>query len=43
LKDPDTLISEIAEQVGFGDPAYFTNMFTKRMGMSPKAYRNMNM
>ncbi|MGM9803611.1 MAG: AraC family transcriptional regulator [Muribaculaceae bacterium] len=30
---------EIAEMVGFGEPAYFTRIFTKIMGISPSAYR----
>lgn len=30
---------EISEKVGFDDPAYFTNVFTKYMGISPSAYR----
>lgn len=31
---------EISEKVGFDDPAYFTNVFTKYMGISPSAYRS---
>lgn len=31
---------EISEKVGFDDPAYFTNVFTKYMGLSPSAYRS---
>ena len=30
---------EIAEMVGFNEPAYFTRIFTKVMGMSPSEYR----
>lgn len=30
---------EISEKVGFEDPAYFTNVFIKYIGMSPSAYR----
>lgn len=33
---------EISEKVGFEDPAYFTNVFTKYMGISPSAYRSLN-
>jgi two-component system response regulator YesN len=40
LRNPAVLISDVAERVGFCDPAYFTNLFTKHMGLSPKAYRN---
>jgi len=32
-------ISEIAYEVGFKDPAYFTRIFTKEFGISPKAMR----
>ncbi|MGN0230011.1 MAG: AraC family transcriptional regulator [Muribaculaceae bacterium] len=31
---------EIAEMVGFNEPAYFTRIFTKVMGMSPSEYRH---
>lgn len=30
---------EIAEKVGFDEPAYFTRIFTKVMGLSPSEYR----
>ncbi|RUA10449.1 MAG: AraC family transcriptional regulator [Flavobacteriia bacterium] len=33
-------INEISNQVGFSDPFYFSRMFTRIMGISPKAYRN---
>ncbi|MFV0566452.1 MAG: AraC family transcriptional regulator [Flavobacteriaceae bacterium] len=33
-------INEIAAQVGYPDPFYFSRMFSKVMGKSPKAYRN---
>ncbi|KJD31705.1 hypothetical protein PK35_13190 [Tamlana nanhaiensis] len=33
-------INEIAQQVGYSDPFYFSRIFTKTMGKSPKAYRN---
>jgi AraC-like DNA-binding protein len=32
-------IREIAEQVGYGDPLYFSRDFKKLVGMSPKHYR----
>lgn len=35
LKEADLNISEIAYQVGFRDPNYFTRMFQKKYGMSP--------
>lgn len=33
-------IKEIAAQVGFGDPYYFSRMFKKLMGVSPSEYRS---
>ncbi len=39
LRDPNRKVLAIAQEVGFSDPAYFTNVFTRHMGMSPKAYR----
>jgi AraC-like DNA-binding protein/mannose-6-phosphate isomerase-like protein (cupin superfamily) len=35
----DLRIKEIAEQLGIEDPYYFSRMFTKLMGVSPKLYR----
>ena len=32
-------ITEIADQVGFDDPAYFSRAFRKQVGISPRAYR----
>ena len=32
-------ISEIAYNLGFNDPAYFTRFFTKQIGISPKKFR----
>lgn len=32
-------IETVAEQCGFGDRYYFTRVFTRRMGISPAAYR----
>jgi len=40
LQHPDLNISEVAYDVGFNDPAYFTRMFTKEFGQSPNAFRN---
>ena len=31
-------ISEIAYDLGFSDPKYFSNVFKKEMGISPTAY-----
>lgn len=33
-------ISEIAEQVGYDDPYYFSRIFRKRVGQSPRRYRD---
>ena len=38
LKELDKNISEIAYEVGFNDPKYFTRCFTKQFGMSPRKY-----
>lgn len=35
----DARISDIAYQVGFEDPNYFSRMFRKNFGVSPQAYR----
>lgn len=32
-------ISQLASELGFEDPAYFCRFFTRRMGCSPRAYR----
>lgn len=34
-------ICRIAESVGYHDPQYFCNLFKKRIGLSPKEYRNL--
>lgn len=33
-------ISEISESLGFSDPLYFSNVFKKHTGLSPRTYRN---
>lgn len=35
----DSPISEIAWALGFADPAYFTRFFSRRTGLSPRAFR----
>lgn len=35
----DLRIKEISEQLGIEDPYYFSRMFTRLMGLSPKEYR----
>ena len=37
----DLKINNIANQVGYSDPFYFTRVFSKIMGKSPKAYRDL--
>jgi AraC-like DNA-binding protein len=32
-------ITAVALQVGFNDPAYFSRVFRKQVGLSPSAYR----
>lgn len=32
-------VSEIAYEMGFDDPAYFTRFFSRRVGVSPRAFR----
>ncbi len=39
LSDRSILTYEIAEQVGFNDPAYFSAIFKKYVGMTPKEFR----
>ncbi len=41
LHNTDMTIAEIAEEVGFHSPYYFTNTFKKYENMSPSAYRKM--
>ena len=40
LENSNLRISEIAYTVGFDDQYYFTRIFKKRVGMSPKEFRN---
>lgn len=35
----DGPVSEIAYALGFDDPAYFTRFFSRRVGLSPRAFR----
>ena len=41
LKESEAMIYEIAEQTGFSDSQYFSTVFKKNMGVSPKEYRDM--
>lgn len=38
----DLNVSEVAFDVGFSDPAYFTRVFTKEFGVSPTNWRDSN-
>lgn len=40
LASSDLTISEIAYQVGFNDPGYFTKCFTSEYGQSPSSFNN---
>ncbi len=40
LKHSDLKIYEIAEDIGYRDQAYFSDVFKKTVGCSPKEYRN---
>lgn len=40
LKDPDTKIYKIAQLVGYKDQRYFSVIFKKLVGMTPKEFRN---
>ncbi|MCB0146332.1 MAG: helix-turn-helix transcriptional regulator, partial [Caldilineaceae bacterium] len=33
-------VREVATQVGYGDPYYFSRLFKKVLGVSPRAYRD---
>lgn len=39
LHDSDLTCGQIADRCGFGDPAYFSRMFHRVMGMPPLTYR----
>ena len=41
LCDTDMKISQISHKVGISDSYYFSRLFSKIVGMSPKVYRNM--
>lgn len=40
LKYTDMSVKEISYNMGFQDPLYFSRLFKKNMGMSPRAYKN---
>jgi AraC-like DNA-binding protein len=39
LAEEDLPVTAIARQVGYDDPAYFSRLFTSRVGQSPRAFR----
>ena len=43
LNATDMSIQEISSAVGFGDSNYFSNVFHKLTGMSPREFRNINL
>jgi AraC-like DNA-binding protein len=40
LRETNKPVAEIAREVGFRDPLYFTRVFSQEVGMSPREYRN---
>lgn len=43
LQMPDSLIYHVADAVGFRDAAYFSTIFKKYVGVSPKSYKQRHM
>lgn len=41
LKTANSMVYEVAEQVGFSDSQYFSTVFKKIVGVSPKEYKEM--
>lgn len=39
LASSNLRVGEIAAEVGYDDPSYFTRIFTRRIGLSPRAFR----
>ena len=42
LKDPRLQIAEVAERVGYTDARYFSKLFTRSVGITPKEYRRLH-
>jgi len=40
LDSSELSVKAIAGELGYGDPLYFSRLFSKTMGMSPRAYRS---
>ncbi len=43
LQNGNYLVFEVGAMVGIEDPAYFTNVFTRYVGVSPKKYMSTQM
>lgn len=43
LQRTDLNIAQVAFEVGFKDPRYFSRLFSQSFGMSPKAFRNQHL
>lgn len=41
LRDTDLQVAEVAARVGFADPFYFSRVFKRRTGRSPRAFRRL--
>ncbi|MFG3257474.1 helix-turn-helix domain-containing protein [Streptomyces sp. NPDC048172] len=39
LATTDLKVSSIARRIGYAEPAYFTRLFTRRVGLPPRAFR----
>ena len=39
LENLELAVNEVAQQLGYSDPAHFSRAFTRATGLSPKAYR----
>lgn len=39
LAESDAAVATVGRAVGYDDPAYFTRIFTRRTGLSPRAFR----
>lgn len=39
LATTDLKVASIARRIGYADPAYFTRLFTRRVGLPPRAFR----
>lgn len=39
MQDADLTVAEIANRIGYDDPYYFSRLFRRHTGLSPRAYR----